>query len=137
MLVAVVLTIACRPYWGSVDDHGLRPSAQLAVDTLPGLMAFSLGGMAILLAFSGDRFLKAIRQGGKDNSLFMKVVVNFFHFLFVQTMALCGAFLVMAYSKFDWLAGAAFFLMCYGVTSAIAASAMLLNIARIFNIAED
>lgn len=114
-----------------------RKSGQLAVDTLPGLMAFSLGGMAILLAFSGDRFLKAIRQGGKSQSLFMKVVANFFHFLFVQTLALCVSFISMAYEESDWLAGIAFFLLCYGVTSAVAASAMLLNISRIFNIAED
>jgi len=67
----------------------------------------------------------------------MKVVVNFFHFLFVQALALCAAFLVLAYPSSDVIAGAAFFLMCYGVTATVAASAMLLNIARIFNAAED
>lgn len=137
MIAAIILTVACRPYWGQLDAQGVRRSAQLAIDTLPGLMAFSLGGMAILLAFSGERFLKAIRQEGKDDSLFMKVVVNFFHFLFVQTLALCTAFLVLAYETSNILAAIGFFLMCYGVTTAIAASAMLLNIARIFNVAED
>ncbi len=67
----------------------------------------------------------------------MKSVVSFFHFLFVQTLALCFALISKAYEDSDTLAGIAFFLLCYGIVSVTAAAAMLLNIARVFNIAED
>lgn len=137
MLLAAVLTSACYPFWSAVGPEGGRRSAQLAVDVIPGLMAFSLGGTAILLAFSGQRFVNAIRQGGKPKSLFMRIVANFFHFLLVQTLALCAAFLVFSYPQSAIIAAVAFFLLCYGVTSAIAAAAMLLNAALIFNEAFD
>lgn len=100
-------------------------------------MAFSLGGTAIILAFSGKTFLNAIRQKGVENSLFMKIVANFFHFLVVQTVALLLAFMVMAYQTSTVLAGIAFFFLVYGVVSSVAAAAMLLNAARIFNEAFD
>lgn len=96
-------------------------------------MAFSLGGMAILLAFSGGRFLNAIREGGKSNSLFMEIVANFFHFLLVQTLALATAMMVKSFPDWTPLAGMAFFFLAYSLTAALASSAMLLNASRIFN----
>jgi hypothetical protein len=130
---AIALTIACYPLWRPFERAG-RPTAQLAIDIVPSLMAFSLGGMAILLAFSGGRFLDAIRQRGAPNSLFMEIVANFFHFLLMQSAALVLAVLVKAYPTGWALAGVAFFFLAYSLTSAIASSAMLLNASRIFNV---
>lgn len=133
---AVFLTAVCYPYWSDVGyQHGLtnRASAQLTIDIVPSLMAFSLGGMAILLAFSSGRFIDAIRQEGKPDSLFMEIVANFFHFLFLQTISLALAMATNAFPRADWLAGIAFFALAYSLTAALAASAMLLNASRIFN----
>lgn len=130
---AAILTGACHSYWSDVDMFEGRKTAQLAIDIIPSLMAFSLGGMAILLAFSSGRFIDAIREDGKPDSLFMEIVANFFHFLIIQTMALGAAFLTNAFPTSNWLAGAAFFLLSYSLTAALAASAMLLNASRIFN----
>lgn len=132
--VACILTGVCNQFWLNLDPFEGRASAQLAVDVIPSLMAFSLGGMAVLLAFSGGKFLDAIREQGKDDSLFMEVVANFFHFLLLQTVALGMAFVVKSYPNADWLAGFAFFFLCYSVTAALASSAMLLNISMIFNV---
>lgn len=137
LVAALLITAGCYPFWNSIDLFDGRKSAQLAVDVVPGLMAFSLGGTAILLAFSGKRFVNAIRQGGKPKSLFMKIVANFFHFLLVQTLALVFAFILMAYESSTVLAGFAFFMLAYGVTSAVAAAAMLLNAAIVYNEAFD
>ena len=137
LYAAIGVTLGCRPYWESIDPIDGRKSAQLAVDIIPGLMAFSLGGTAILLAFSGKRFVDAIRQGGKPKSLFMKIVANVFHFLLVQTLALLSSFFVLAYESNNWLAGFAFFLLSYGVICSIAAAAMLLNAALVYNEAFD
>ncbi|CAN5202767.1 hypothetical protein BH11PSE5_BH11PSE5_13530 [soil metagenome] len=131
--VAAAFTPLCYKYWLNIDMFEGRESAQLAIDIIPSLMAFSLGGMAILLAFSGGRFLNAIRQGGKPDSMFMELVANFFHFLLLQTIALGLAITVKSFPDSDWLAGVAFFFLAYSLTSALAASAMLLNISRIFN----
>lgn len=107
------------------------------IAVIPGLMAFTLAGMAIILALSGQRFTIAIRENGKPDSLFMKVVALFFHFLLVQTIGLILAFFLKSYPVSDLLAGATFFFATYGVASAIAIAAMLLNISRIYNIAGD
>jgi hypothetical protein len=67
----------------------------------------------------------------------MKVVVLFFHFILVQTIALILAFFSVSYPGQDWLAALAFFFAVYGITSAVAIAAMLLNISRIYNISVD
>jgi hypothetical protein len=130
---AVFLTAVCFPFWSVNDPFEGRKSAQMAIDVVPSLMAFSLGGMAILLAFSSGRFIDAIREDGNPQSLFMEIVANFFHFLLLQTLALATAFATNAFVEQTWLAGASFFLLAYSLMAALAASAMLLNASRIFN----
>ena len=96
------------------------------------MLGFSLGGMAILLAFSNPRLLRVIREGGKVDSLFMKTVASFFHFILLQTTAVCVALIAMAYPS-DVLSAFGFFVMCYGMLAAVAVAGLLLNISRIFN----
>lgn len=131
--MAAAMTAACYPYWVKPGTA----SAQLAIDVVPSVMAFSLGGMAIVLAFSDGRFLKAIRQDGKDNSLFMKVIANFFHFLTVQTLAIATAMIVFAFPKLIAPSGIAFFFLAYSLTTALASAAQLFNVSRIYNVVGD
>jgi hypothetical protein len=84
----------------------------LALTIIPALMAFT--GMAVILALSGKQFVNAMREEGSPNSLFMKVVGLFFHFILVQTLALIVALLSRTYVSSDWLAGFAFLLSAYG-----------------------
>lgn len=130
---ALALTAACYPYWSKVGTA----SAQLAVDVVPSVMAFSLGGMAIVLAFSEGRFLKVIRQSGKEESLFMKVITNFFHFLTIQTLALISAMIVFAFPLYKEPSGIAFFFLAYSVATAIASAAGLFNVSRLYNVVGD
>ena len=136
--LSALMTGGCFPFWldRGADGTG-RPVADTMMALIPALMAFTLAGMAIVLALSGEKFTRAIRQGGKEDSLFMKVVVLFFHFILVQSLALFSAFILSAYPHLDWLAGTTFFLAIYGVASAVAIAAMLLNISRIYNLATD
>lgn len=136
--LSALMTGGCLPLWLERGPEGTgRPVADTIMALIPALMAFTLAGMAIVLALSGERFTRAIRQGGKEDSLFMKVVVLFFHFILVQSLALLSAFISAAYPNLDWLAGITFFLAIYGVASAVAIAAMLLNISRIYNLAID
>lgn len=132
---SALVTAGCYPYWMDRDFlEGDRPSSEALLTVVPALMAFTLAGMAIVLALSGKRFTNSIREGGRPDSLFMKVVVLFFHFLLVQTIALILTFFSKSYPSQDWLAGAAFFFATYGVASAVAIAAMLLNVSRIYNV---
>lgn len=136
--LSVLITGGCFPLWmdrGFLSDE--RPVAESLLAIVPALMAFTLAGIAIVLSLSGPKFTRAIREGGKYDSLFMKVVVLFFHFILVQSIALILAFFLQSYPSQDWLAAVTFFFAIYGVASAISIAAMLLNISRIYNIATD
>ena len=138
LYAALILTGVCFPLWLNKGFSGdERPVAETLITIIPALMAFTLAGMAIILTLSGQRFLNAIRQDGQPDSLFMKVVALFFHFILIQTLALIAALCSASYPSQDWLAGFAFFMASYGITSAVAIAAMLLNVSRIFNVAKD
>jgi hypothetical protein len=129
--IAVALTVICYPLWATEDDS-VRVWAQIALDIVPSMLGFSLGGMAILLAISSPNLLLVIRDGGKVDSLFMKTVSAFFHFIILQTIAICIALVSKSYSS-DIISAIGFFVMSYGTLVAVAVAGLLLNIARIFN----
>lgn len=129
--IAVVLTLVCVPLW-TATDGGVRIWAQNAIEIVPGLLGFSLVGMAILLALSSPQLLKAIRSGGKPDSLFMRTVGSFLHFILLQTAAVCFALVAKAYSS-DIISAIGFFALCYGTLVAVAVGWNLFQIARIFN----
>lgn len=124
----------CSPYWLRETPGGARVWAQTAVDIVPSIMGFTLGGMAILLAFSNEKFLRAIRAKGEPRSLFMQCVAAFFHFLFLQSIAMVTALIVMAQPA-DMISAVGFFFLVYGLLSALAVAGMLLQISRVFNAA--
>lgn len=136
--MSVIITIICSPLWlnkGFFSDS--RPVVNTLLTVVPALMAFTMAGMSIVLALSRKEFLKVIREDGREDSLFMKVVILFFHFIVIQTFALCLALVSASYPLQDWLAGSAFFFTAYGVTSTLAIGAMLLNVLRIYNIVPE
>ncbi|MDZ7824489.1 MAG: hypothetical protein U5K75_10965 [Ahrensia sp.] len=96
------------------------------------MLGFALGGMAIMLAFSTGRFLEAIRQKGKDNSFFMKVIASFFHFTTVLVIALLLAVMSKAFPSKP-LSAFGFFASIYGVLLAVATTGHFWQMATIFN----
>ena len=126
-----MFTAVSFPLW-TATDNGVRVWAQNTVEIVPPILGFSLGGMAILLAISSPRLLRTIRGGGKADSLFMKTMASFFHFILVQTMAIFSALLAKSYSS-DVISAFGFFFLCYGTLVAIAVAWNLFDIARIFN----
>lgn len=130
--VALLISFSFYPVWTEEVDNE-RIWLSMAVEIIPSLMAFSLGGMAILLAFSSDRLIKVIQQGGQADSLYMKATASFFHFILVQTLSLIAVFATSAYSVhlLSWLG---FFLMVYGLLVAIAIASNLLRLAQQFNL---
>lgn len=135
-LLATIITILCYNIWLPVKGK-TAPWVQLTIDVVPSLLGFALGGMAIMLAFSTGRFLEAIKQGGKDDSYFMKIMASFFHFTLVLTAAILFSFLAQpgwlplpvlwAVSMFG------FFFSVYGILLTVATVASIWHTARIFN----
>jgi hypothetical protein len=140
--LAIVLTISSRELWSlPASATASPPWVSLAVDIVPSVLGFALGGMAIMLAFSSGKFLDAIRQKGKANSYFMKMMASFFHFALVLTSAIIFAFL----QKLTWLgaevrtplSALGFFLTVYGILLVLATVAGIWHTARIFNEVRD
>ena len=130
--IALFLSLILTPvWWEEVDNERVWTSS--AVEIIPSLMAFSLGGMAILLAFSNEKLMTAVQEDGKSDSLYMKTTASFFHFILAQTLSLLAVFLVQAYSigLFSWFG---FFLLVYGLLVSIAVAGNLMKLAQIFNL---
>lgn len=131
LYIALFVTVVAAPLWLN-EVEGERPWAQLAVDVIPSLLGFSMGGMAITLAFTNTEIFRAMVQKGKRDSYFVKVVANFFHFILFQTGALMIAVVTKAYTN-DVLSFLGFWMFSYSILVALALSGMLLHTARIFN----
>lgn len=99
-------------------------------------MGFALGGMAIMLSFSTGRFLEAIRQKGRPDSFFMKVVASFFHFSVMLGASLLIALLTKVFPNI-YLSGIGFFSSVYGVMLAIATVDHLWQTATLYNTVRD
>lgn len=137
MWISVIITVICSPLWLRNSEDGENSLVGVLLSIVPSLMAFTLAGMAIVLTVSGDKFTKAIREGGSEQSLFMKTMALFFHFIIIQVFALIMILITASYPNQKWLAAIAFFLTAYGVGTALSIAAMLLNISRIYNFAGD
>ena len=129
--VAFVLTVALpQMRLKEVDQALVWP--QFTLDIAPSLLGFATGGMAIMLAFSSGRFLKAIQQGGKDKSYLRKVIATFYHFALVSTMAIISAYVSKFYPH-PWLSFAGVFLTLYAILLVMSIVSRLWHTARIFN----
>ncbi|WP_370227307.1 hypothetical protein [Cognatishimia sp.] len=129
---SVIFSVVCSPLWTSEED-GERPWASAAVEIIPSLMAFSLGAMAILLAFSNERFMEKVQEKGKAKSLYMLATASFFHFILLQTISLFCVILLQAYTV-HFISAIGFFFMIYGMCVAVSTAGILLRMAQIFNL---
>lgn len=134
LYAAVVITVVSVPFWKTVDNSGGVPWAQAAVEIIPSILGFSMGGMAVMLAFSSSNFFKHLAEDGNPKSLFAEVIANFFHFVLVQVVGLVLALLAKGTPNF-FLSLVGFFFLSYAMMVAIATAGQLLRIARILNMA--
>jgi hypothetical protein len=132
-LGSLILTLVYPDLWHNLEN-GKPVWASLAIDILPSLLGFALGGMAIMLSFSSGRFLEAVRQGGKEDSFFMKMMASFFHFSIVLTTALIIAMISETFHHIA-LSFVGVWLTYYGITLVVATAGSIWHTARIFNAA--
>jgi len=128
--------MAAYPFWSKPDADENWAWVNLTLSVVPSLLGFAVGGMAIMLAFSSGKFLEAIRQKGKNNSYFMKVISAFFHFTLVLVLAIVVALIGKAFPNI-YISALGFFTTIYGVLLAVATIDHLWQTAMIFNKARD
>lgn len=131
--LATVITLISKPLWVNQTD-GVPKWVELATGIIPNLLGFALGGMAIMLSFSSGRFLEAIRQKGKEDSYFMKMIASFFHFSIILTASLLVSLLSRSISN-QYLSIFGLGCLLYGILLVPATAASIWHTARVFNAA--
>lgn len=130
-LGAGLLWAFLAPFWRNVED-GRFPWLEYSISIVPSMLGFSIGAIAILMAFSNEKFLKLIRQNGSEDSYLINVFVAFFHFILVQFFTIAITLVALTY-QIVFFSSLAFFSFSYALACGIAASAVLLELAEILN----
>ena len=106
--------------------------AALTISVIPNLLGFTVGALAILLAFSSSAIFSTVAEEGAPASLFMKMAANFVHFISVQILALMSA-MTLNLTGSEWLKPLTAFFAFYGVLTVLSAGVQLFQVARIYN----
>ena len=126
--VALVLTVFCAIF---LDPSQLSIS-DIAISIIPNLLGFTIGAMAIALAFSSAQTFKIVAEDGEPDSFFMKLMANLVHFIITQVLTLVFAILgkVINFSGFQYLTLG---VLLYAVMVALAAGIQLFQAASVYN----
>lgn len=124
--VALALMLLLRPLWCSGEW------LPIASDLLPGLLGFSIGALAIMLAAPGFKVFEIIAEGGIPRSHFMIMASRLVHFIIVQSVAIIIMLVAKTYPS-GWTNGIGFLLMAYAVMTAVSIALTLFGLARMLN----
>ncbi|WP_424627562.1 hypothetical protein [Bradyrhizobium sp. SYSU BS000235] len=103
---------------------------------LPNLLGFTVGALAIVLAFSSAPVFKTLAEAGRPTSFFMKLTSSLIHFILVQVLALITA-IVARMTEVAWLDTLSLFFLFYAVLVTFAAGVQLFLTAIIYNTRES
>lgn len=93
---SLVVSVLCAGFWFERDWSGQ------ALQVLPNLLGFTLGGFAVFLGFGDEKFRQLITGSKKDDngadksSPYLNMSVTFLHFVLVQVAALLWAIIAAA-----------------------------------------
>ena len=105
---------------------------EITLSVVPNLLGFTLGAMAIVLAFPSSRLFSVVHENGREDSFYIELAARFVHFIFVQVIALLVALIGKAYEvKLLSFLGA--FFLVYAVVCAGMTALSLFGIAQINN----
>lgn len=106
--------------------------AASTISIVPNVLGFTVGALAIILAFSSAPFFTFLTEEGENRSLFMKTVANFVHFIIVQVLALLEAILTLAHP--NWLFKLlSSILLSYAIATTFSIVIQLFQMATVFN----
>lgn len=80
----------------------------IAIAVMPNMMAFSLGTIALLMAFGDEKYREILANAGKEVAPFVQMSATFIHFILMQFIALLIALFLQAYHipPFGWFVSA-------------------------------
>lgn len=125
--ISLCLTVVCVHFSSTKTT-----AAEIAVGVLPNLLGFTVGALAIVLAFSSGPVFETLAQKGKPESFFMKLTASLIHFILVQVLALTSAIVARMTEKAT-LDVITLFLLFYAVLVTFAAGLQLFLTALIYN----
>jgi hypothetical protein len=125
--ISFILTVVS--HWFSASKTS---AAEIAVGVLPNLLGFTVGALAIVLAFSSAPVFNTLAEKGQPQSFYMKLTASLIHFILIQVLALVTAIVarITESSRLDTLA---LFLLFYAVLVTFAAGIQLFLTAIIYN----
>jgi hypothetical protein len=126
VLASLVISLLSFPYW----KCGTWP--ELSTSIVPNLLGFTLGAMAVVLAFPSTKIFKIIVEDGARDSYYIDLSSKFVHFIFVHVISIILAILGKSYTVIP-LSFVGFFFLCYAVLCAAMTGLALFGVAQIFN----
>jgi hypothetical protein len=109
--------------------------AGLTISIIPNLLGFTVGALAIILAFSSSSLFSILAEDGNSKSLFMKVIANFLHFITIQVITILTAILYFAFSYSAIKLASSIFLV-YSILTTLSTGVQLFEMAAIANMWE-
>jgi len=106
--------------------------AAATLSVIPNVLGFTVGALAIILAFSSSDFFTYLIDGGKEKSLFMKTVANFVHFIVVQIFSILLAILCSAHPS-NILKILTSIILTYAILTTLTTVIQLFQMATVFN----
>lgn len=97
---SLIISALCFGFWFEKNWTGQ------ALQVLPNLLGFTLGGFAVFLGFGDEKFRQLISGGKKDgngddkSSPYLRMSATFLHFVLVQVAALLWAIVAAAMHSF-------------------------------------
>jgi hypothetical protein len=133
LIIAFLLTVISTYFWAvNVRGEYLVKASDLVVSAIPNLLGFTVGALAIVLAFSSAEIFKVLAEDGDPQSYFMKLTSNLVHFIMVQVVALtCGIVARITDSRI--LDVLSLFFLFYAVLVTFSAALQLFLTAQIYN----
>jgi hypothetical protein len=128
--ISALLTVLCVAFWSKAD--GAVHAYDISVGVLPNLLGFTVGALAIVLAFSSADIFKLLAEEGEPTSFFLTLTANLVHFILVQVVALTTGIVakIVDVRELDILS---LLLLIYAVLVTLSAAFQLFQTARIYN----
>ncbi|MER9330053.1 hypothetical protein [Mesorhizobium sp. M0488] len=103
-----------------------------ALASLPALLGFSLGAMAIVLAFPTTSMFTVLAEEGREDSYYIDLASKFVHFILFQSVGLLYALVIPA-NSLRLLDLIGFWLLTYAVLMGLVVAVSLFGTARLYN----
>ena len=133
LYIALLLTCISTWFWATNDRHEyLTKASDLAISTVPNLLGFTVGALAIVLAFSSANIFNFLAEHGEPKSYFMKLTSALVHFISIQVLALIIG-IIAKVTDSRTLDVVSLFFLYYAVLVTFAAAMQLFLTAQIYN----